>query len=263
MLIFGISVVFVILAIVAMTYKLFFFLLLLLAVGIWGYLRYQASGDSGSYFNQTTRYSLGKSEFWRGLLNLHKVGDARGDYLTTKNPIIIEVVSARGLDINDEGLRQFAAGVQQITGQKTSIINVDFFDPITVTDNDLPTLVKNFRRHKQFGQPNIFVVYANDFAGSDQGPAKAFDEFGILVSDNKLKDLTSQYSQALRQYLPGVMLYQFGLQLGLSQSDDGSCIMQPELQQPTRALLFSGKALPDSYCDAEIAQAAGIKAALQ
>jgi hypothetical protein len=247
-----------------MTFKTFLVLLVLLAVGVVGYLRFQAQGDPGSYFNQGRRYSLGKSPLWRSLLGTHKVGDARGQYLADGEPIVVEVLASRGLEVNEEGLRQFASEVTRITGRKTSLVNVDVFDGSMVVDSQIPKLVESFRRHKQLGQPNIFVIYAGDFEGSEvTGPAKAFNEFGILVSNAKLKDLTSQYAQATRTYLAGVMLHQFGHQLGLSESTDKKCIMQQELEKPTRALVFAGSTLPDTYCDKELEQAATIRASVQ
>lgn len=241
-----------------MSFKTFCFLLLLLALGIWGYFRYEASQNGNTYFNVSQRYSLGKSEFWRTVLNLNRVGDAKGQYLTDTEPTIIEVVTTKGLEINEEGLLRFAGEVQRITGRQASTINVDTISNDQVSDRDLPDLVKNFRRHKQFGQPEIFVVYASDFEGSENGPSKPFYDFGILVSDQKLKDLTSQYAQSVRDYLPAVMLNSFGKQIGLSDTKDINCIMQPGILDPKPTLAFYGTILPYTYCDAEIQQAKNI-----
>lgn len=239
-----------------MSYKTFLFLLLLLAIGLLGYMRYQAAGNPNSYFNQTTRFKLAKSEFWRWALGMHLVGDARAEYLAGGEPIVIEAVNSKQLDIDNEGLQKFANQVSRITGRKTTVINVDTITNLTVSDADLPSLVANFRRHKSYGQPDIFIIYAEDFQGSDTaGPSKPFDSFGIVVSDKKLKDLTSQYSQAIREYLPATLLHSFGYQLGLPDSQDSNCIMQPEVQIPTSALIFYAKQLPDAYCDSEIDQA--------
>lgn len=246
-----------------MSFKTFFFLVILLGVGVWGYLRYQASGDMSNSFNQTKRYSLGKSSLFRWMLNLHSVGDARGQYLADGEPIVIEVLTSRGVEINEEGLRQFSAEVGRITGRKTTIVNVDTIEQTNVRLAELPGLTRSNRRHKSFGQPNIFVIYAGDFENSDQSPARAFNEFGILVSDKKIKDLTSQYAQATREYLAGIMLHQFGYQIGLETSNNIECIMHPELLSPTRALLFSGKILADSYCDTELDQAQTIRLGFQ
>jgi hypothetical protein len=246
-----------------MSYKSFFFVLLLILLGTFGYLCYQASQPPETYFNQTKRYSLGKSEFWRTVLNLNRPGDAKGHFLTGKDTILIEVVSAKGLDINEEGLRKFAVEVERITGHKTNIINVDLLKEPNVRNADLVDIVKSFRRHKTFGQPSIFVIYANDFEGSDNGPAKPFFEYGILLSDQKLKDLTSSYNQALRDYLTAVMLNSFGYQIGLLETKSPNCIMQDAVLKPTNAIYFYGTQLPSTYCDAEIEQAANIKASLE
>jgi hypothetical protein len=246
-----------------MSYKLFFFLVFLLIFGVWGYLRYEASGDPSTYFNQTRRYTLGKSEFWRTVLNLNRPGDAKGHFLTGSQTIIIEVVTTRGLEINEEGLIKFAAEVEKITGHKTTIVNVDTMPESSVRPMDLTGLVKEYRRHKTFGQPSILVVYANDFEGSEDSPSKPFFEYGILVSDKKLKELTASYNQSLRDYFPAIMLNSFGTQIGLSETKSPICIMQDTVLRPTRAISFYGAQLPTTYCDAEIEQAANIKASLE
>ncbi len=235
----------------------------LLVFGVWGYLRYEASGDPSTYFNQTRRYTLGKSEFWRSVLNLNRPGDAKGQFLTDKDTIIIEVVTTKGLEINEEGLNKFAGEVQRITGQKTTIVNVDTIDASSVQDRNLTDIVKSFRRHKTFGQPSIFVIYTGDFEGSEDSPSKPFFEYGILVSDKKLKELTASYNQALREYLAAIMLNSFGTQIGLSETKSPICIMQDTVLRPTRAISFYGAQLPTTYCDAEIEQAANIKASLE
>lgn len=242
-----------------MSYKIFLLLVVLAVASLLGYLRYQAQGSKDNYFNQTTRYNLGKNDFWRWSLGLHEVGDAKAQYLNG-DVIVVEVVTARGLEANEEALRKFSSEIEKITGKKTAIINVDTFDSKYVNNSQLEELTSKYRRHKRFNQPNLFVVYASDFEGSENGPAKAFSEFGILVSDKVLKDLTSEYGQALREYMASTMLYEFGSQIGLTEKRDANCIMQSDVKKPGRAILFYGTLLPSSYCNAEIEQADQIKA---
>jgi hypothetical protein len=246
-----------------MNFKAFIALILVLVLAVWGYVRYEAAQTGDTYFNQTTRYALGKSDFWRWVLNLNRVGDAKGQFLAGDEPIVIEVLMGKGLEINEEGLNKFVSEVERATGRKTDLINVDFADLNLVKDSDLPNLITSFRRHRIYGRPDLFIIYAKDFEGSQGVASKPFNAFGILVSDQKLKDLTSYYSQAVRDYLPAVLLNSFGQQLGLSQSHGYSCIMQDLVLHPNSALIFSGPALPTKYCDSEIEQAKQIGESLK
>ncbi|MBL8029883.1 MAG: hypothetical protein JNN11_01410 [Candidatus Doudnabacteria bacterium] len=237
-----------------MSYKIFALLIILVIGSTFGYLRYEAMGPKGSYFNQTNRYSLGKSDFWRWSLGLDNVGDARGQYFSTDS-IVVEVLVARGFEANEEALRKFVLEVERITGKKTILVNVDTFDSKFVNASQLDELSSKYRRHKRYNQGSLFVIYAGDFEGSAEGPAKAFKDFGILVSDKVLKELTAEYRQALREYMAGAMLNQFGLQIGLTEHKNANCIMQSDVQKPGRAVLFNASVLPSAYCDSEIEQA--------
>jgi hypothetical protein len=238
-----------------MNFKAFFALILLIVAGVFGYIRYQASQTGNTYFNQNTRFVLGKSDFWRWAFNLTRVGDAKGQFLAGGQPIVIEVLTGRGLEINEEGLNKFVSEVERVTGRKTNLVNVDFTDLEQVKDSDLPDLVASFRRHRIYGRPDLFIIYAKDFEGSQNIASKPFNAFGIIVSDQKLKDLTSYYSQAMRDYLPAVLLNSFGQQLDLGESHSYDCIMQDLVLHPNSTLAFTGSALPTKYCDAEVAEA--------
>ena len=247
-----------------MSFKIFLLCLLAILMAFWGYLRWQAGGDPNSYFNQATRYQLGKHGTFRWLLGLNLPGDSRGEYLTGSEPLIVELVQAKGLEIDEEGFRKFVSQVEKLTGRSVQVYNVDVFDNKgELAPQDLSEIVRGFRRHKQLSQPNLFIIYAQDFEHPAGHVADTYRDFGIVVSHKRLSDSVAQYRQAIREYLPAVLLHQFGLQLGLSVNNDAQCVMNQELDKPKPAFAFNGWQAPSQPCSRELDQLNGIKASLK
>lgn len=234
--------------------------LLILVLGIFIYLKLQILGSPTSDFNQTTRYNLGKYPIMRSILGMHSYGDARYDFLGGTSPITIEAVKAQNTSWDEQALTNFAQDVQTYTGRKTMLFDSETIQAGTLSQSDLATISQGSRHHLLPGQPNIFVIYAEDFTGSDQAIATTYKEFAIVLSDKRLKDVTSAFPDAYPQYLESTLLHEFGHQVGLEHNDQPGCIMNATAENPTVQEEFNGNYTPTKFCDYELNQLKDIKA---
>lgn len=240
-------------------------LILLLVIGgctAFIFLKIQSLGPENSSFNQTTRYTLGKYPIVRYILGLHLDGDARAEYLVGNSPIVVEIVQAPNAHLTEAVIKQFTDKVTKYTGRQTSVINVDIIKPGILNDVDLSEVVKNYRRHIFPGQPNLFVIYANDFAGGESEAARTYKEFGMVISDSKLSAVTGPYKEGLDQYIISTMLHEFGHQLGLDHININGCIMDADVESPGAQSNFTGIYTPVNFCLEELDKLLQIKKSL-
>lgn len=246
-----------------MSLKTFLLLLLIAVLGTFIYLKVQSLGSETSYFNQHTRYRLGKYALMRAVLALRKDGDARAEYLLNTGPLTIEVVEAEGADIDAEALERFSQKVAEYTGRTTSVVNVDTVKAGRLTAQDLGEIVRRNRRHRPAGGSNLFVVYAQDFGSAGSEVGRTFEDFGMVLSHARLTELTSNSPAARGQYVESTLLHEFGHQIGLPHSTDPNCIMNEAVESPKGAAGFSGFYTPTAFCAAEAETLSSIKAELQ
>ena len=246
-----------------MRFRTFFLLLVIAVCGAFIYLKVSSLGDENSRFNQVARYRLGKSSFARTILSLHKDGDARGWYLVGDTPIIVEVVSAKGAELNEEALQIFVKSVKEYTGRQVDVYNVDTIQNGSLSSIGLAEIDRSFRRHVKPKQPNLFIIYAEEFVSKTEEVGMTYREYGMVLSHNRLVSLTSRYPQALPQYIASTMLHEFGHQLGLDHVDNKQCVMHKDVENPASALSFSGIFTSTEFCSEEFEALNKIRASLQ
>lgn len=245
-----------------MRIKTFGLLILIVILGSFVYLTSAVRGNENSHFNQTTRYKLGQYGWVRALFSLHKNGDAKMQYLFGSGPIVLEIVQATGVELHPESIDSLARSSSQLINRTVQIFNVDIIKSGQLTDADIWTVVKEKRRHYLPGQPNFFVIVADDYVGGKE-IGKTFQEFGAVISYNRLKEVTSNYSALLEQYLGSIILHEFGHQLGLNHNDGSNCIMNAKIENPDVMGIFDSIYTPKEFCEFEINQIKEIKASLK
>ncbi len=244
-------------------FKILFLLLFIAACGTLVYLKIQSLGSENSKFNQTTRFKLAKYGWLRIFLGLHNDGDARGWYFAGKSPLILEVVVAKGVEFNDGVLRSVAKKAENVLGRKVQIINSDLIANGRLSDGQLAEEVKKHRHYEISGQPNLFVIYAEDFQREGGYVGQTFQEFGIVLSDKRLREVTADYPYSLDGYIESTLLHELGHQLGLDHNQQEDCVMNEKVDQPDGQGTFSGRYTPTDFCDLEINQLNSIKASLK
>ncbi len=245
-----------------MSFKAFCLCLLIIIFGIFIYLKVATLGSSTSSFNQTTRFQLGHYQILRSLLSLHQDGDARADYLLGNTPIDIEVDQPDSDNLPDSVVRQFAAQVTAVTGRPTNVYDMDSLPSGTLTDAVIAHAVQVDKRQYNFNDPIIFVIYADDFTSSSQEVGKTVEEFGMVLSNYQLTQLTLGYPDALPQYQESTMLHEFGHQLGLDHNSQTGCVMNPAIENASVPAGFTDNYTPTAFCQYELNQIAQIKAGL-
>jgi hypothetical protein len=246
-----------------MKLKISILIILVLVFGTYGYLKLQIASSPNSNFNQTTRFRLGKDDYMRTLLNLHQPGDARAAYLVGATPIVVEVVAAQDLSPDPNIFSAFTDQLAKATGRAVTLSDNDQIQTGKLTDQDIAKAVTASRRRFIFGEPNLFIIYADDFANPADSVARTYQDFGIVLSNAKINDLTSGDSDAVSAYATSLLLQEFGKQIGLSYSIDPTCVMNQSLETPSLTFGAVGTSVPTAYCQSEIDQLQEIRLKLE
>lgn len=234
-----------------MRLKTFFLLLFIVFLSVFIYVSVKTHGDLNSSFNQTYRFKLGKYSVLRALFGLHNDGDARAQYLLSPGPLVVEIVNPLEFNVPDDVIGNFTKKIQNLIGREVVVYNTDNISPGSLNESDLEKIVKEKRRHFLPGQPNLFIIYAEDYSDRSEEVGKTYKEFAVLLSHNRLKEVTSQYPEAFKQYLETTVLHEFGHQIGLPHNQQNGCIMNIKVDRPKAQGFFSGIYTPNDFCDFE------------
>lgn len=240
--------------------KKFLLLIIIVLCAAFVYLKLQIIGDPNSDFNQTTRFSLGGYQIMRSILGLHSYGDARNWYLGGNKGLVVEVVRAKGTSLDENTLNNFVKDVEKYTGKQVTLFNTEEIPAGVLTDQDLANISGGYRHHILDGYSNLFIIYSADFKRQGEEVGKTFREYGIVLSDLRLREVTAQYPASMPQYVESTLLHEFGHQLGLEHNDKSACVMNVEVERPMALGLFNGSYTQTEFCDYELKQLDAIKA---
>jgi hypothetical protein len=247
-----------------MSFKTFVLLLIILACGAFIYVKVESLGSDQNSFNQHERYVLGKYPFLRTLLSLHKDGDARAEFLQGSSSIVIDVSIAPGTVLDPDVINNFAAQVSKYTGSKTKVYYVDGVVPDGMLgQNDLDKVMQRTKRNFEPGSSILAVAYTDDFTSSDQAVGKTYQEYGIVISNQRLRDVTNLSPQSLPELQQSTLVHEFGHQLGLDHNTEGGCVMNAAVESPEVISVFVPPTIPTDFCTFELDQLQQIKASLK
>lgn len=242
-----------------MSLKTFLLLIVILIFGVFIYLKLESLGNDSSTFNQTTRFRLGKFSFFRTVLGLHKDGDSRAEYLQKTGPIFLEVVQPAGNSLPSDVIEAFAQKITEYTNRKVVIFQDGEITSGYVNNAQLDGIVREKRNHFEPGASNIFVMYVNDFSGSEQTIARTYQDYGIVMSHDRLLRVVSEYPNSLPEYQLSTLVHEFGHQIGLDHNSESGCLMNSAVESPNGAVGLFGFRTPTSFCDFELNQLKNIK----
>jgi len=246
-----------------MSFKAFLLIIFIVLCGTFIYAKVASLGNPNSHFNRTTRFWLGQYQTARTVLGLHNDGDARGSYLKGTSSITIEYVESSGSHLDRQALGQFVSKVKEYTGRPVNLYYNDTISNATLTPKDLAEIAKGSRHHVIPGQPNLFIIYALDYDRPSGEVGETYQEFGIVLSDSRLKEVTKNFSGSLPQYIESTLLHEFGHQLGLAHNEEPGCIMNTKVETPAITGGFTGDYTPTSFCPYELDQLQAIKNSLK
>ncbi len=229
-------------------------LIIILILGVFIYLKVQILGDVNSSFNKTYRYKLGSSQFMRSILGMHNYGDARDWYLKGNSSIVVEVVSAKNIDIDQKALDNFAEDIQKYIGRYATVFNYEEVPNGVLTDADIGKEIALHRKQTISGQPNLFIIYADDFEREGTEIAKTYNEYAMVLSNKRVKEVTSGYPGAETEYVESTLLHEFGHQLGLEHNEEFGCIMNESVEKPVALWGQSIDYIKTKFCDFELNQ---------
>jgi hypothetical protein len=244
-----------------MSWKLFFFIILILILGVFIYFKIQILGSPDSQFNQTTRLKLGRYPIVRTLLGLHSVGDAREEYFTASGPLYIVWFKSETLDLDTTVLNQFAALVAKYTGRTTQVVSGASLSTGTVPLTNLNAARIGSDVQVPGGGSKLFVYFVNDYSPrADQELSTTYLESGMAVSLSAQTGFLGGNNQNLDNYLLSDLLHEFGNQIGLKeQATDSSCIMDLHAGINGQPMENYGQATPQDFCPAEQAEITQLK----
>jgi hypothetical protein len=224
-----------------------FLLLIIIVTFSFVFLKIEARGNDGNYFNTHLRGNLSRYELARNILGLHYDGDAKADYLgkQTKN-ITVEVLVMKGLVARHGIIDNLAMKIEKTTGKKTDIA-YSFkelpFSNISEKE-ELAKQLADLRIYRNSsGRSLLYILVVNQDHDQSQ-IGSTLQENAIILYENNLEQYNlAGNSDALDRYAGGVLLHEFGHQIGLQHNNMSGCLMNPVVElsdRPKTSEIISG-----------------------
>ncbi len=234
--------------------------LLILALGVFFYLKVKVTGDRDSGFNQTTRYTLGTNGFWRSVFGLHQAGDARREYFLNQGPVLIEWFKPISEEIDEKIIEQFAERVSQILGRPTQITFGGGMDDGMVAFDNLDSFELKAKAQQTDADSVMVVFFAKDYSPRKPDElSSTYRESGIVISLDAHRTFTQGFDEELSKYVYSSLLHEFGHQIGLVHNDDTDCIMSVHAGVDGKPLKYFGRYAVQDFCQTEKDQINKIK----
>ncbi len=244
-----------------MSPKTILLLVAIVVLGAFAYLKFQASGDPNSQFNQTTRYALGRYPLLRTVLGLHSVGDARGEYLAGGGLLTIEWLKPTDEDINQSLVQSFADLAAKYLGRPTQLVYGGAVSDGTIPLSNLETFKLRANAQRFTQGPVLIVFFVQDYSPrQDKQLSTGYGESTMVVSLNAYRTFLVSHPQDLYRYLQSALLYELGRQIGLREpTGDNSCIMDMQNGMNSQSINSQELSAPQDFCPQEQIEIAKLK----
>ncbi len=216
------------------------------------YAKVGSLGAPDNYFNTHYRLQLDRYPVMRQVLGLHSYGDGRADYLGTRyGKITIEVDVLDGVMVDKDVLTRFVAKVQDITGKPTSYFisdtNLPYANP---TNADVAHIVNFYRNTGSGDSASLYLLLADTSKDNGKQLGSTYDEFGIVLYDQAVKDFTAGSFDTYESYSFSTLLHEFGHQLGLEHNDQTGCLMNAKAETSDQPKPFANLVITN-FCQFE------------
>ncbi len=197
------------------------------------FFKIEAQSLEGNYFNNNLRVSLGRYPVMRRVLGLHFDGDAKADYLGPRyGSIAIRVISMKGLSIDSGILKSLSEKIQKTTGKPTRYVLWDMEMPFAASSSveDLRAYLKRETFSGSSKGVSLYLMVANELEGQSDQIGSTVQENGIALFDSSLLKYEHSDGEIFDQFAIGVLLHEFGHQIGLAHNDYPGCLMNPSIE---------------------------------
>lgn len=230
---------------------IFFLLLVIFLIASFIYLKTSAQDLGSNFFNDNWRYEFARHPMARKILGLHFDGDAKYDYLGPRySNITIKIIPMKGLSINNRAAESFSQKVQATTGKPTKyLVYPDIAFSLTSYREDLEKQLPEDSTVLPSQGAIIYLIVASQKKDDSNLLASTLKENGIVLFESTLEnDMRSDTSQKFDEYLAGLLLHEFGHQIGLNHNAFLECLMNEKTEFSDSGSLIDMK---DDFCEFE------------
>lgn len=211
----------------------------------------EAQSLDSNYFNNNLRYKFARYPLLRGLLGLHFDGDAKADYLGSHyNSITIRVISMKELSVDGAILENLSEKIQKATRKPTKYVlwNIDM--PFNTSSNigDLKAYPERETFSGSSKEANLYLLVANELKGQSDQIGSTVQENSIVLFEGSLLKYEHSNEEIFNRFVIGVLLHEFGHQIGLTHNDYPRCLMNPSVEFSSSNRLSE---VVDGFCEDE------------
>lgn len=221
-------------------------------------IRYFANASQqDNWFNNNWRAKLAVYPWLRTVFGLHWDGDARSDYLSSKQytSLQIEVDRYDGCQLSDTVLAQVKSAIEQVV-QKPAGVTVaqDSVLPLVMDSYDgagIHAIVNMNQRYKTGGrQAVLYLLCLNKSSDRPSNIGLTEQADGLVVYWQTIEELTAGDDTSVDDYVISTILHEFGHQLGLNHINIPGCLMAETVESPARNIGL--QVTPTAYCPQEL-----------
>jgi len=215
------------------------------------FLKIEAQSPDSNYFNDNLRPNISRYPLLRDMLGLHFDGDAKADYLGSRyGSIVIKVIFMEGLLINDDILKSLSEKIQKTTGKPTRYIFWDTRMPFYASSNieSLRDYLENRVFSDSLEEASLYLIVANELDVHSDQIGSTVQENGIALFNNSLSKYEHSDEVIFNKLAVGVLLHEFGHQLGLAHNDYPHCLMNPSIDLSASNRMSK---IVDDFCEEE------------